>query len=332
MSAMGRPDDRQTVFTRVEGGWIAFVLPYLVAAAWFWLLPTHHALGTSLAIMVLFALSVEVVLGFGGINTLGQAVVFGGGAYAAGLAAIHLGFTDPFAMLAAGAAGGAAIALLTGALVLRGGELTVLAMTLVAAAIFYELTNTFSSITGGFDGLRGIRVQPVFGLFRFDLWQSTAFVFCTGVVLVCHLLVRILVTSPFGVMMRGLRANPGRMAAFGAPVMARLLLVYTVGGALGGLAGALQTITTRYVSGEVFAFHVSATVVVVMILGGFGRIYGAFMGAAAYVVFQDYFAKLAPQYWFFWLGLLLVVVVIAAPGGLVGLIDMARARLGRLRR
>lgn len=306
-------------FTTFGRNPFALIAPYVVAAAWFFLFPEYNALGTSLAIMILFALSVEIALGYGGINTLGQATMFGAGAFGAGMAAVYLGVSDPFAMLAFAAAAGAVAAFITGIFVLRGGELTVLAASIVVAAIFYELTNAFSDVTGGFDGLRGVHVTSVFGVFEFDLWGNTAFVLAVGIVLAAHLATLGLVASPFGVMMRGLRANPQRMAAIGAPVRARLLAVYVIAGTLAGLAGGLQTVTTEYVTNEVFAFYVSATVVVVMIIGGFGRIYGAFLGAAIYLLFQDYFARIAPEYWFFWLGLLLVGIVTLAPRGLIGL-------------
>src|SRR5262249_1806784 len=163
----------------------------------------------------------------------------------------------------------------------------------------YELTNTFSSWTGGFDGLRGIVVDPVFQRFDFDLWGRTAFLLSIACVLFAHTITAAIATSPFGVMLRGLRENPKRMSAIGVPVRWRLVLAYSASGMLAGLAGALQTVTNAYVTNEVFAFYLSATVVVVMTLGGLGRLYGAFAGAITYVVLQDYLAKIAPEYWLF---------------------------------
>lgn len=312
-------DAHHKYFSNVGESWIGLIIPYGIAAIWFFVFPEYNALGTTLAIMILFALSVEIVLGFGGINTLGQAVMFGAGAYFAGFASAYFGISDPILMLLAGALGGAAAALITGTFVLRGGELTVLAMTIVAAAIFYELSNTFSDLTGGFDGLQGITVAPIFGVFEFDLWSNTAFVMAMVVVFIAHIITLMIVTSPFGVMMRGIRSNPARMTAIGVPVHKRHILIYLLGGAIAGLAGGLQTVTTSFVTNEVFAFYISATVVVVMIIGGFGYVYGAFAGAAFYVIFQDYVSKIAPEYWFFWLGLFLVVIVTLAPKGLIGL-------------
>src|SRR5262249_24820560 len=217
-------------------------------------------LGTTVAITIVFAFSIEIVLGFGGINTLGQSVMFGCGAYGAGLVALHWGLGDPFAMLSAGLACGGTAAFVTGLVVLRGGELTVLAMTIVTAGIFYELANTFSSWTGGFDGLRGIVVDPVFQRFDFDLWGRTAFLLSIACVLFAHSITAAIATSPFGVMLRGLRENPKRMSAIGVPVRWRLVLAYSASGMLAGLAGALQTVTNAYVTNEVFAFYLSATV------------------------------------------------------------------------
>ena len=308
-------------FTQVEGPlWI--MLPvYLAAIAFYFLMGKQLHLGMAVVNMIILALSIDFILGFAGINSLGQAALSGAGAYMAGFLPVYFGWAEPITGLLIAGFVGAAMAYLTGIIALRGGELTVLAMTIVVAAILYKFANTFQGITGGFDGLRGIDIDPLLGAFKFDLWGRTGFVYAVSVLFVVHLALRVIVTSPFGVMMRGLRENAVRMRALGTPVFQRLLVIYAIGGFVAGVAGGLQTQTSEFVSMEVFAFHVSATALTVVIIGGLGSVGG-------YVVFQDVFAKLAPQYWYFWLGLLLVLVALFAHGGMVSLIDKAAARLG----
>lgn len=316
-------------FTAVGGGWVRFLVPYVIAIVWILAFPEYNALGVTLSIMIIFSLSVELALGFGGINTLGQAAMFGAGAYAVGMSSVYLGIGDPLVLLVLAILAGMAMAAITGVFVLRGQELTVLAMSIVAGAICFELTNTFSSVTGGFDGLRGIRIHPLLGRFEFDLWGTTAFALSIGVALVAHVTVLVVTHSTFGVMMRGIKDNPDRMAALGAPLLGRRLMIFMIGGALAGLAGGLQTVTNEYVTNEAFGFYLSATVVVVMIIGGMARIYGAFVGAAAYLLLQDILSKNAPEYWFFWLGLILVLIVWFTPEGVIGLADRLRAAMRR---
>lgn len=321
-------DPMRAKFTEVEGPLWVLVPVYLAAVAFYLLMGNQLHLGMAVVNMIILALSIDFILGFAGINSLGQAALSGSGAYMAGFLPVYFGWAEPITGLVIAGLVGAGMAYLTGIIALRGGELTVLAMTIVIAAILYELANTFQSVTGGFDGLRGIDMDPVLGAFKFDLWGRTGFVYSVCVLFVVHLLLRVIVTSPFGVMMRGLRENPVRMRALGTPVFHRLLAVYAIGGFVAGIAGGLQTQTSEFVSMEVFAFHISATALTVVIIGGLGRLYGAFLGAVIYVVFQDVFAKLAPQYWYFWLGLLFVLVALFAHGGLISLVEAGAKRLG----
>ncbi|WP_018701270.1 branched-chain amino acid ABC transporter permease [Amorphus coralli] len=325
---MAEPNTLRGRFTQVEGPLWLLVPIYLAAVAYFYLMGNQLHLGMAVVNMIILALSIDFILGFAGINSLGQAALSGAGAYMAGFLPVYFGWAEPITGLLVAGLVGAVMAYVTGIIALRGGELTVLAMTIIVAAILYEFANSYQDITGGFDGLRGIDIDRVFGLFKFDLWGRTGFVYSVCVLFVVHIALRVIVNSPFGVMMRGLRENPVRMRALGTPVFHRLLIIYAIGGFVAGIAGGLQTQTHEFVSMEVFAFHVSATALTVVIIGGLGRLYGAFIGAVIYVVFQDVFAKMAPQYWYFWLGLLLVLVALFAHGGVVSLIDKAAARIG----
>ena len=296
-------------------------LPWAVAAAVFFLLPEYLALGSRILIFILFALSLDLILGYGGVITLGHSAFFGLGAYTAGILSTKLGVNDNFLQMAAAAGAAALLGALTGAVILRTKALTLLMLTLAITAILLEVANKMSSLTGGADGLSGVVVDPILGLFRFDLFGKTAFVYCLAVLLLAWLLVRRIVYSPYGAMLTGIRENTARMHAIGAPVYWRLVFIYTLSATLAGIAGALLTQVNQFVGLNVLGFELSGELLVMLILGGVGRLYGAFVGPAVYLVAQDYLAKQFPEYWYFGIGVLLIVVVLFAPGGILGITD-----------
>ncbi len=229
--------------------------------------------------------------------------------------------TEPFVqMVAAGAAAGL-LGALTGAVILRTRALTLLMLTLAITSIILEIANKATWLTGGADGLSGVVVAPILGAFRFDLFGRTAFLYCLAVLFLGWLLARRLIYSPFGAMLTGIRENTHRMHAIGAPVYWRLVGVYTLSAVMAGVAGALLTQTNQFVGLNVLGFEPSGELLVMLILGGVGRLYGAFIGPLAYLVAQDLLAKQFPEYWYLGIGLLLVVVVLFARGGILGLID-----------
>lgn len=296
-------------------------LPWILALAAFFLLPEYLALGARILIFMLFALSLDLILGYGGIITLGHSAFFGLGAYTAGILSAKLGVNDNFVQLVAAAGAAALLGALTGAVILRTKALTLLMLTLAITAILLEVANKMSSLTGGADGLSGVQVNPILGLFRFDLFGKTAFLYCLVVLFLSWFAVRRIIYSPYGAMLTGIRENTARMHAIGAPVYWRLVLVYTVSATLAGIAGALLTQVNQFVGLNVLGFEVSGELLVMLILGGVGRLYGAFIGPAVYLVAQDYLAKQFPEYWYFGIGALLIAVVLFAPGGILGLID-----------
>jgi branched-chain amino acid transport system permease protein len=296
-------------------------LPWAIALAVFFLLPEYLALGARILIFMLFALSLDLILGYGGIITLGHSAFFGLGAYTAGILSAKLGVNDNFAQMAAAAAAAALLGALTGAVILRTRALTLLMLTLAITAILLEVANKMSSLTGGADGLSGVTVAPILGIFKFDLYGKTAFIYCLIVLFLSWLLVRRIIYSPYGAMLTGIRENTARMHAIGAPVYWRLLLVYTISATLAGVAGALLTQVNQFVGLNVLGFEVSGELLVMLILGGVGRLYGAFVGPAVYLLAQDYLAKQFPEYWYFGIGALLIAVVLFAPGGILGLTD-----------
>ena len=161
--------------------------------------------------------------------------------------------------------------------------------------------------TGGFDGLPSLPIAPVFGVFEFNpLYADTQYLYSLGVLLVCFLFVRTLVYSPFGQSLTGIRENLLRMHAIGSPVRRRLVVCYTISAAIAGIAGGLWAQTNAYVNLSVLDLDRAATVLIVLILGGYGRLYGAFVGAVVYLAMEHFLARLYPTAWQLGLGLLLV--------------------------
>jgi branched-chain amino acid transport system permease protein len=296
-------------------------LPWTLALAFFFLLPEYLALGSRILIFILFALSLDLILGYGGIVTLGHSAFFGLGAYTAGILSAKFGVTDLFIQLFFSGSAAALLGLLTGAIILRTHALTLLMLTLAITAILLEVANKWTSLTGGADGLSGVVVAPILGLFKFDFVGRTAFLYCLVMLFLGWYVVRRLIYSPFGAMLTGIRENRARMHAIGAPVYWRMVLIYTISATMAGVAGALLTQVNQFVGLNVLGLEPSGDLLVMLILGGVGRLYGAFVGPVIYLIAQDYLAKQYPEYWYFGIGALLITVVLFAPGGILGIID-----------
>lgn len=302
----------------------------------FWLLPIvaffafpHYlTLGSQVMIAALFALSLDLILGYARIISLGHAAFFGLGAYTAGLLAKH-GYGEPLLGLAAAAVIAAAAGWITSFLVVRGQDLTRLMVTLGIGLMLYEAANQWSSLTGGVDGLSIVEMKKIFGLFGFGLDGRTAYLYSLAVLFIAFNVARLLVRSPFGLSLKGIREGERRMPAIGASVRRKLVAIYTIAAGIAGIAGALLAQTTQFVGIDVFGFQRSAELMIMLVLGGTGYLYGALVGAAVFMVLQDYLANLNPVYWQFWLGLLLVLLVLFARGGIIGGLATLRQRLAR---
>jgi branched-chain amino acid transport system permease protein len=298
-------------------------LPWLIAIGCFFLFPERMTFGSQVLIMVMFALSLDLILGYAGIVTLGHAAFFGIGAYTVGLLISRLGWCEPISSLAAAAAMAALIGFISGWFLLRYRGLTLLMLTLATAIMLQEAGNLRSDISGGYDGLPGLTISPLFGVFDYDLYGHVNYLYVLGVLAIIFYCVRRIVYSPFGGALTGIRENVRRMHAIGSPVHRRLVTVYTIAAAIAGVAGALFTQTNAYVTLTVFEFNNSATVMVMLILGGTGRLYGAFIGAVVYMILEDYLSKFSPTFWQFGIGLVLVLAVLFARRGLLGLVENA---------
>ncbi len=296
-------------------------LPWLLAIAAFFLFSDRMTFGSQVLIAVMFALSLDLILGYAGIVTLGHAAFFGVGAYTVGLGAAKLGWTEPISGLFAAAIMASLIGFASGWFLLRYRGLTLLMLTLATAIMLQEAGNLRSDISGGYDGLPGLTFKPVLGVFDYDLYGHTYYLYVLVALAIVFFFVRRIVYSPFGQALTGIRENVRRMHAIGSPVHRRLVTVYTIAAGIAGVAGALFTQTNAYVTLTVFDFDNSAKVMVMLILGGTGRLYGAFAGAVVYMVLEDYFSKLSPTFWQFGIGLLLVLAVLFARRGILGLLE-----------
>ncbi len=289
--------------------WLCTLLPFVVT-------PNYLSLASQIAITALFALSLDLILGYAGIVSLGHAAFFGVGAYSAGLLAKHY-WSEPISGLVIAALLAGLVGYAMSHIVVRFRHLALIMLTLGLGLLLHEAANSASALTGGADGLQGFRVPSVLG-FKFDMFGRAAYAYSLVVLFLCFLVARRIIHSPFGLALRGIRENATRMPAIGAPSRAHLRKAYTIAAVLAGIAGALLTHTTSTVSLEVLSFRRSADVLVILILGGAGRLYGGIIGAIIYMVARDQFSGANPQYWYFWIGLLLVVVVMFLPNGILG--------------
>jgi len=289
--------------------WLCTLLPFVLT-------PSYLSLASQIAITALFALSLDLILGYAGIVSLGHAAFFGVGAYTAGLIAKHYWVEPLSALVIAGALAGL-VGYATSHIIVRFRHLALIMLTMGFGLLLHEAANSASPLTGGADGLQGFKVPAVLG-FKFDMFGRAAYGYALAVLFLMFLVCRRIIHSPFGLALRGIRENATRMPAIGAPSRAHLRKAYTIAAVMAGIAGAVLTHTTSTVSLETLSFGRSADVLVILILGGAGRLYGGIIGAIIYMVARDQFSGINPQYWYFWIGLLLVVVVMFLPNGILG--------------
>jgi branched-chain amino acid transport system permease protein len=309
--------EAQTRWHRIEiAFWLATLLPFVI-------FPSYLQLASQIAITALFALSLDLILGYAGIVSLGHAAYFGFGSYTAGLIA-KWGWGEPLTgVLIAGVTAGL-LGYATSFIIARFRHLALIMITLGLGLLLHEAANSASWLTGGADGLQGVRMWKLFGIFEFDLYGYVGYTYSLAVLFLAFLVARRLIHSPFGLALRGIRENAVRMPAIGAPSHAHIRKIYTIAAVMAGVAGGLLAQTTETVSLETLSFQRSADVLVILILGGAGRLYGGIVGAIIYMVARDQLSGINPQYWYFWIGTMLIAVVIFLPNGVLG----GLARLG----
>lgn len=304
---------------------VAEAIGLLVALAPLLFFPEYLAIGTLVLVMILFALSLDLLLGFAGVITLGHTVFFGVGAYSAGLLALAGWGEAVSGALAAGAISGLLAAVL-GPFVLRLTGLPLIMVTLALGALCFEAAAKASWLTGGDDGLSGIQMAPLFGMFRWGLYGQTKYLYVLGWLVLLMYLMRRLVGSPFGVALQGIRENSNRMLLLGVPVLRHLVVAYVISAGVAGIAGALLAQTHAFVGLNVLSLELSIDVLIMLVLGGIGSLHGALLGAPVYMLIKHFAQQWNPFYWMIVIGLLLILVVRFGHGGLLGVANRALAR------
>jgi len=297
----------------------------------YFLFPDNLALLTRIIAIGLLVLSLDLITGYGGVATLGHSALFGAGAYGAGIAATHLGISEPLTMTLIGAVAGAIAGLISGCVILRAHGLAQLVLSIAVVHLFHEAANKASAWTGGSDGLSGIMPQAVFGVFEFDLWGKTAYFYSLILLIVVFGVLRFLVRSPFGMLARGVKEDPIRISAMGASANSILLRMYVISGAVAGIGGALSAISTQVVGLDSFSFTLSAEALVMLVLGGTGSLMGGLVGTVVFMLFEETVSALNPFHWLTIIGVLLIAVVLFAPKGLYGSSALALTKLRRAR-
>ena len=299
---------------------IGLALIALAGLAGYWLFPDNLAFLTRVISVALLVLSLDLIVGYCGIASLGQGALYGAGAYAAGIACVH-GITDPVLLILIGAMAGAVMGLLMGAIMLRAHGLPQLVLSIAIVQLLHEAANKASSVTGGSDGLSGMSPAPLFGLFEFDLWGRSAYLFGLGLLLIVFAMLRFATRSPFGMVCRGLKEDPLRISALGIHAFPVLLKMFVISGAVAGMGGALAAIATQVVGLDSVSFEVSANALVMLVLGGIGHLHGALIGTVIFMALEHVVAAINPFHWMTLVGAVLIAIVLFAPRGLSGTLD-----------
>jgi branched-chain amino acid transport system permease protein len=290
--------------------WLATLLPFVLT-------PSYLVLASQIAVTALFAMSLDLILGYAGIVSLGHAAFFGFGAYTAGLIS-KWGWGEPLTGLVLAGLAAGLLGYLVSFIIARFRHLALIMITLGFGLLLEEAANSANWLTGGADGLQGVHMWPLFNAFHFDLYGYTAYWYALIVLFLCFLLARRLINSPFGLSLRGIRENTVRMRAIGAESRPHIRTIFTIAAAMAGVAGAVLTQSTETVSLGSLDFQRSADILVILILGGTGRLYGGLIGAVIYLIARDQFSGINPQYWYFPIGILLILVVLFLPNGILG--------------
>lgn len=306
------------------------MLFWIFAFSTIWLFPGKYLILTEIALLALFALSLDLILGYAGIVSLGHAAFFGVGAYTAALLAKHEIVNEPVLALIVSGFVASAVGFVTSFLVLRGTDLTRIMVTLGVAFVLRELANQNGWLTGGADGLQGVTMAPILGMFRFDMFGHNGYIYSLTVLFVMFLLARRIVNSPFGLSLLSLKNNPLRASAIGINVNFRLVAIYTIAAGYAGIAGALLAQTQAFASLAYFDFERSADLLLVLVIGGTGYLYGGLIGAIIFKFMHDYLSVLTPQYWPFWIGFILVAIVLIGRERISSWTQPFRTLAGRL--
>ena len=302
-------------------GLMTLLLFPLFAPGPFWI-----NLASEIFVLALWAVSLDLLIGYTGLISFGHAAYFGLGAYGAGLVMIH-GVPNAAVGLIGGTTVATVAATLVGWLSVRRPGVAFSMLTLASAQVFYTIVFKWRGLTGGDDGLRGIPRQPIpLGVITFDPTDRAHLYWLTLMALVgTLLLVRRIVRSPFGAVLEAIRENEERAQFVGYETRSYKLRAFVLAGALAGLAGALFTLLRGFLAPGIMHWSASGQVLMMTILGGVGTLVGPILGTLVYVAAQDLISSYT-EHWMFFFGALFVAVVLFLPGGIMGLLRARRRK------
>lgn len=322
------PLDHSVTLLRYRFRW-AEPLFWIAALFFFFFYPQYLAVGTTVLIMALFAVSYDLILGFGGVLTLGQSVFFGIGAYSAGLIA-KFGWNEAVTGAIAAGTVAAAVAAALGPFVLRLTHLPLIMVTLGINIIVFEAGNKAGWLTGGDDGFTGFTMAPLLGVFRWSIFGHTKYLYALAWLFILFYAIRFIVSSNYGVALQGIRENADRMRLVGSPVLRHLVVAYVIAAFVAGIAGAVSAQTNIFVGLVVLSLDTTLDGLVMVVLGGIGTLYGSLIGAPVYLLVKHFAQQWNPVFWFLAIGALLIVVVRFGRGGILGYLQEGLEQIMRL--
>ncbi len=307
----------------------ALILAAILAVAYPFIVRRYFVtLAEDILIYAIFAMSLDLLLGYTGLTSFGHAAYFGLGAYILAYVTTRLGVNNLFVNVPVVMLGTALMALVIGFFVLRTSGVYFLMVTLAFAQMLFSVAINWTTVTGGSDGLAGVP-RPVIGLgplsYKFDSRESFYYLVLVAFALVWWLLRR-MVNSPFGWTLRGIRENEARMRALGYATFRYKIAAFAISGAFAGLAGLLLAHSALIASPENLYWTTSGQVMIMLIIGGAGTLNGPILGAATVRLLRNFISSATDRHETM-MGVVFVLFVLFAPQGLIGLFRLLRARL-----
>ena len=300
------------------GGRIRRTVAWLVLIAVLALLPLSGSYATGLAaevlIFAIFAMSLDLLIGYTGLLSFGHAAFFGVAAYAVVILGLNFGWSGWVGLLV-GIVVSAAVAAVIGFFAIRVSGIPFLMLTMAFAQLLFSLSIKWRTVTGGTDGLSGFQRPTLFGI-SLDNRAVQFYVVAVGFLFVL-LFLRRLIASPLGSIFIGIRENEQRMRAAGYPVQRFKLVAFTLAGALAGVGGGLYALQNAYVSSDILHWSLSGDAIIMVILGGTGTIVGPAIGAAVFLLLKNVVSS-HTEYWLLWVGIIFILCVMFLPQGIWG--------------
>ncbi|HUC68740.1 MAG TPA: branched-chain amino acid ABC transporter permease [Stellaceae bacterium] len=308
-----------------ESRWLPLIAVWLVlltAPLWLPLLGGYTALAARVLVLALAAIGFNLLLGFTGVMSFGHAAYFGLGAYGAGLSLKFLAASTPLAMLLGTLLGGVA-GTLFGLLIVRRRGVYFAMVTIAFGQICYYIAYSWNDLTGGFDGLRGFQRAPIhLGPWLVDITDggNVFYYFLLAVFAVAVAAMGLLLRSPFGRTLIAIRENERRARFLGIPVERHIWLSFSISCFFTALAGTLYALLNNFADPLGLHYSLSGEIVIMTVMGGMRIFWGPLLGAAVFVVLQDYISSMTVN-WMSFIGLLFVLVVLFFPRGLLGFLQ-----------